>query len=141
MLLSSSSPQLTTNRNQILTGATGALGAHLLDGLRNHSTVDQIICLVRAVDHFTARSRISASLVKRRKPALEVADDKVWCSPCKFSDPTGNLGVSDMELSHIRQNATHIIHVSRYLHFSPMFLIFLGGMGSELLTAFEIFCG
>ncbi|KAG0645137.1 Nonribosomal peptide synthase, partial [Hyphodiscus hymeniophilus] len=92
----------------ILTGATGALGAHILDLLRKDPLITQIICLVRAVDHFTARSRVSASLLKRKKSSLEISDPKVWCSPYKLNQ--ADIGISDMELSHIRQNATHIIH-------------------------------
>ena len=68
---------------------------------------------MRAVDHFAARSRVSASLVKRKKSSLDISDPKVWCSPCKLNEPS--LGLSEMELSHIQQSATHVIHVSRSL--------------------------
>lgn len=96
---------------QLLTGATGALGAHILDNLRQNPSITKVLCLVRAVDHFAARSRVSASLLKRKKPSLDISDPKVWCSPCKLNN--SDLGLSEMELLHVRQNATHIIHVSQ----------------------------
>ncbi|CZR69636.1 related to nonribosomal peptide synthetase MxcG [Phialocephala subalpina] len=65
----------------LLTGTTGALGAHILDTIRHDASVSDIICLVRAPDEKSAKSRVSESLTKRRKNPLSRTDDKIRCIP------------------------------------------------------------
>jgi thioester reductase-like protein len=49
----------------VLTGATGSLGAHLLDQLLSRKDVTKVICLVRAKDDKDAMQRVEDSLKQR----------------------------------------------------------------------------
>lgn len=54
----------------MLTGATGSLGAHLLEQLLNLDSVDRVICLVRASSDKEALQRVDESLAQRRLTGL-----------------------------------------------------------------------
>jgi thioester reductase-like protein len=96
----------------LLTGSTGALGAHILDNLRHHKSVFQILCLVRAKNQSIAHERVSKSLVGRGKPPLDGAEDsRVLCIPADLSKP--DFGTS----SDLKQ-VTHIIHAAWAVNFS-----------------------
>lgn len=78
----------------VLTGATGALGAHILDLLRSEDTVASIYCFVRAADQTAARERVCKALEQRRLVDL---------SPTKQNDKitvvSTRLGESKLDLS------------------------------------------
>lgn len=93
----------------LLTGATGALGAHILSLLRDSPAIAEIICLVRAKDDEAATERVRESLIKRKKQPSDPLSSKIRCLACDLTAPT--LGVSEVDMSHIRHNITHIIHV------------------------------
>ncbi|MCJ1464215.1 hypothetical protein MMC07_002828 [Pseudocyphellaria aurata] len=98
----------------ILTGATGALGAHILDLLRS-SRASQIICLVRATSLEAANARVNKALLQRQKPPLEPSR-QVRCLPVKVSDP--ELGLSHDDYVFLVQNTTLIIHAAWAVNFS-----------------------
>ncbi|KAH7311831.1 hypothetical protein BKA65DRAFT_610060 [Rhexocercosporidium sp. MPI-PUGE-AT-0058] len=102
----------------ILTGATGGLGAHILNGLRGDSAVSQIICLVRAEDDTTAWTRVSKSLTQRRLHPLSSpdSDQNVLCIPTQLAEP--DLGFSAETLSNLSHKVTHIIHAAWAVNFS-----------------------
>ncbi|KAH8679015.1 hypothetical protein BGZ60DRAFT_561989 [Tricladium varicosporioides] len=62
----------------ILTGATGALGANILERLQGDDSISLIICLVRAEYDDEARLRVAESLSRRGKPCL-TESGKVLC--------------------------------------------------------------
>lgn len=94
---------------QVLTGATGALGAHILDILRSEITVLKIICLVRASSDKVAQERVSSALLQRNKRPIDT-DDMVTCYASSLG--AANLGLSEAFFKEIRRSVTLIIHVS-----------------------------
>ncbi|RGP77193.1 hypothetical protein FLONG3_4708 [Fusarium longipes] len=112
------------SRNQpgksvVLTGATGFLGAHVLDLLRKDPKVDKIYCLLRADDPSTAKTRVSKALSERGMHSLEQSEegkDKIFCLPCKLTD--SNLGLSDNHREDILRNVGLIIHSAWAVNFS-----------------------
>lgn len=102
--------------SQVLTGATGALGAHLLDQLRKREDVSQIICLVRAKDPVAAHERVRKCLLQRKKDPVLDSDGKVVCHVAKLSD--GRLGLPEDVFDDVAERATIIIHAAWAVNFS-----------------------
>lgn len=103
-------------KSQILTGATGALGAHILDQLRSDASVSSIICLVRAADLTAAYARVNLSLLQRQKTGISSADPKVSCVIAKLGEP--KLGLLDDVYNKLKHVATVIIHAAWAVNFS-----------------------
>ena len=99
----------------VLTGATGALGAHILSLLRSSNHVSQIHCLVRAASQTAAIERVSKSLLARNKPALG-STSKIQCHPCKLSSPT--LGLLESDYQSLATEVTVVIHAAWAVNFS-----------------------
>ncbi|KAH6682342.1 male sterility protein-domain-containing protein [Plectosphaerella plurivora] len=107
----------------VLTGATGFLGAHVLDILRQDTKVDRIICLVRAETPATAHVRVDSGLRDRRLQGLEAFTSetsrtaaKVSCLPCSIS--AHHLGLSDEDHAWLCQSTSIIIHVAWTVNFT-----------------------
>ncbi|MCJ1286771.1 hypothetical protein MMC26_006117 [Xylographa opegraphella] len=100
----------------ILTGATGALGAHILEQLRTDESVRKIVCLVRAANPEAAYARINKSLVFRKKEPLQTPDSKVVCFIAKLGAP--HLGLSEDDYASLQSEATIIIHAAWAVNFS-----------------------
>jgi thioester reductase-like protein len=106
----------------LLTGATGFLGAHILDVLRHDPKVDKVICLVRAETPTAAHERVDSGLRERRLPGLEASnpddprDDKVVCLPCTLS--ANHIGLSDEDYTWLCKNASTIIHAAWTVNFT-----------------------
>ncbi|CAL8582210.1 hypothetical protein XPA_007880 [Xanthoria parietina] len=117
----------------LLTGATGALGAHILHLLRSTTSVSQITCLVRASSPLAAHERVSKSLTARAKPGLPpfspikdpssaaeedsaTATPTVICLPCSLSNPA--LGLSPETYTHLGNTTTVIIHAAWAVNFT-----------------------
>jgi thioester reductase-like protein len=102
----------------VLTGATGALGAHILDLLQKTETVDSIYCLVRGADGHAAKERVSKALEQRGLTSLlkpGMANEKVKVVPAQLSDP--HLGLSNELYNKLAKEATSIIHVAWTVNF------------------------
>ena len=111
----------------VLTGATGALGAHILSQLRSSPHVSKIHCLVRAASLNAAHERVSKSLLARNKAPLdENSTSKILCHPCKLSDSTLGLASSSTDVneavedlySDLARRTTLIIHAAWAVNFS-----------------------
>ena len=100
----------------ILTGATGALGAHIFSLLRSSPRVSEIHCLIRAASPTAAIERISKSLLARNKAPLSYADSKITCHPCKLSEP--ELGLSPSTYQDLATRTTLIVHAAWAVNFS-----------------------
>ncbi|KAF9774781.1 hypothetical protein IL306_007190 [Fusarium sp. DS 682] len=100
----------------VLTGATGFLGAHILDLLRQHPSVDKIYCLLRADGPFAAQKRVSEALFQRFIPPLEPHQDKVVCHACDLTNR--DLGLSEAQRREILSSATMFIHSAWAVNFS-----------------------
>jgi len=100
----------------VLTGATGALGAHVLDQYRSLASVRKVYCLVRAADAHAAEERVAKALAYRKLRAL--ADDpekKVVVLPAHLAD--ARLGLDDETYSAVAREATVIMHVAWSVNF------------------------
>lgn len=100
----------------ILTGATGALGAHMLSLLRSSPHVSEIHCLIRAASPTAANERISKSLLARNKAPLDPTSSKITCHPCKLSDPM--LGLPPSTYTDLATRITLVIHAAWAVNFS-----------------------
>lgn len=98
----------------VLTGATGALGSHLLDLLRSSSRY-RIVCLVRASSPEAARDRVVKSLFQRRKLSFDNSDP-ILCLPTKLSER--NLGLDPEVYASLIRSTTLIIHAAWAVNFS-----------------------
>lgn len=103
----------------LLTGATGAVGSHLLHQLVTDPAVAQIYCPVRAADTPTAHARIHealdrARLLARLDPAAHLS--KVVAVPCDFAAP--NLALPASLVAHFSSALTHIVHNAWSVNFN-----------------------
>ena len=108
----------TTSSSEIviLTGATGALGAHILSLLRSSPYVSEIHCLIRAASPTAANERISKSLLSRNRAPLDHTSSKITCHSCKLSDPA--LGLPPSTYNDLATRTTHVIHAAWAVNFS-----------------------
>ncbi|KAF2200028.1 acetyl-CoA synthetase-like protein [Delitschia confertaspora ATCC 74209] len=110
--------QVKRGRAVVLTGATGALGAHILHLLRMSDDVEKIYCLVRGSDDCAARERINKALTQKGLEGLDTEapfDRKVQVLQAELSDPLLGLGQGMYE-----QLATHvdlILHIAWTVNF------------------------
>jgi thioester reductase-like protein len=95
---------------QLLTGATGSLGAHVLASLIKATSVKRVICLSRAHNHEHSKERILDSLAKRRISVPPEFKTKVVSYASDVNQDL--LGLSPVEYRGIRETVTHVIHVS-----------------------------
>ncbi|KAH8731345.1 male sterility protein-domain-containing protein [Phaeosphaeriaceae sp. PMI808] len=102
----------------VLTGATGALGAHILDLLEKSVSVDTIYYLVRDVDEHAAKKRVSKTLQQRGLASLLPSNfnsDKVKAIQAQLSRK--RLGLSDELYDYLAKEVTSIIHVAWSVNF------------------------
>lgn len=102
----------------VLTGATGALGAHILDLLQQTETVDSIYCLVRGANDHAVKERVDKALQQRGLTSLSasnVAKDRIQVVPAQLSNK--RLGLSDELYDYLSEKATLIIHVAWTVNF------------------------
>ena len=106
----------------VLTGATGALGAHILGSLLRDQRVGKVYCLVRAPSSRVAYDRVDRALTVRglAEPQAHVEsskfDHRVICLPCVLSGD--NLGLSQDTMKQIVEEATLVIHAAWAVNFS-----------------------
>ena len=100
----------TDDGSQILTGATGALGANMLDQLVKDDRIESIICLVRAENDHAASERVQHSLLHRAKQVTPQTNKKVVCLAATLAG--AQLGLSDEKYHELANVSSMIIHVS-----------------------------
>lgn len=106
-------------RRVVLTGATGFLGAHILDLLLRDPAVSKVFCLVRAKDGNDARVRVLNSLQSRELEAPAATAEnapRLVCFPSTLSD--FRLGLAEAEWAQISSQVTMIIHAAWPVNFS-----------------------
>lgn len=106
---------------QLLTGATGSLGAHILHILQKSPKVSKIVCLVRASSHQEAHYRVSRSLIARKKPSLAPDDDKVLCVSARYEKP--EMWNSTDLTKLIKETCGMVIHVSLIINLHRTLLL------------------
>ncbi|KAK8038528.1 L-aminoadipate-semialdehyde dehydrogenase [Apiospora rasikravindrae] len=107
----------------ILTGATGALGAHIAHYLLQDPSIRKIYCLLRAQTPFAAHERVSKALSKRGLTGLEAWDETHWlegrivCLPSELHRP--DLGLAPRFLESIKAaRPAVVIHSAWTVNFS-----------------------
>ncbi|KZF19112.1 acetyl-CoA synthetase-like protein [Xylona heveae TC161] len=100
----------------ILTGATGALGAHLLDAFRQMQNVSRIICLVRAKTPEKALERVNKNLEAHAKKRIDSSVTRISCIPTDLADTA--LGLSKPEYKELAETATLIVHAAWAVNFN-----------------------
>ncbi|TYJ52933.1 hypothetical protein B9479_006444 [Cryptococcus floricola] len=101
-------PPATQGQVIVLTGATGSLGAHLLDRLTRLPSVSKVICLSRAKSHADSLQRIHASLTQRLRILSPDALDKIVSYAADVNRP--DLGLTEEEYEGLRNEVTGVIH-------------------------------
>ena len=100
----------------VLTGATGALGAHILAGLLDSSQVSIVHCLVRGASRTAAKERVLKALRARGKLGLNMGSPKMACHAFKLSDSL--LGLEEGLYNSLALHATVVIHAAWAVNFS-----------------------
>ncbi|KAI1416078.1 acetyl-CoA synthetase-like protein [Hypoxylon sp. FL1857] len=101
----------------ILTGATGALGTHLLSQLLDDPRVERVYCLVRGNDPL---GRINESLRTRKLSDLTTDSTRASKLTALTTNNLGasNLGLSPEDYATLQESATLIIHAAWPVNFN-----------------------
>lgn len=102
----------------VLTGATGALGTHILSLLQKATDVTAVYCLVRGADEQAARERVNTALQQRGLIDLGPPDapyGNIKVVPAQFGEE--RLGLDDDTYDYLAKEATLIIHVAWTVNF------------------------
>lgn len=100
----------------VLTGATGSLGAFILENLVNNPNVSRVICLSRGSSHEDSLARVKASLVQRQRNVTPAATKKIISFAADVN--RADLGLQPEQLGMIRLHATAYIHNAWPVNFS-----------------------
>ncbi|KAK7976958.1 hypothetical protein PG988_004448 [Apiospora saccharicola] len=107
----------------VLTGATGALGSHILYYLLQDLSIRRIYCLLRASSPAAAHERVAHSLSNRGLTTLDAWDevhgieDRVICLPSELDRPDFGLAPRFLERI-VRDKPAVIIHAAWAVNFS-----------------------
>jgi len=97
----------------VLTGATGALGAHVLSLYSQSESVSRIYCLVRGADEHAAKERVNKALEQRGLASID--ESKVVIVRASLGDT--RLGLADDLYNKISSEATIVLHVAWSVNF------------------------
>ncbi|WVR04609.1 hypothetical protein IAU60_001620 [Kwoniella sp. DSM 27419] len=92
----------------VLTGATGSLGAHILDQLVRQASVAKVICLSRAKSHEDSLRRVEDSLAQRLRQLSPEARAKIISFASDVNRP--DLGLEPEQYEMLRLQSTAVIH-------------------------------
>ncbi|PSN60615.1 hypothetical protein BS50DRAFT_655177 [Corynespora cassiicola Philippines] len=107
-----------TTRSVVLTGATGALGAHVLDLLRASNQISTIYCLVRGTDSNATKERVGKALEQRGLGCLssdEPTNSKIKILQAQLGEP--RLGLTDEMYDQLATEADLILHIAWTVNF------------------------
>ncbi|KAK0650267.1 Non-canonical non-ribosomal peptide synthetase FUB8 [Lasiodiplodia hormozganensis] len=105
----------------LLTGATGALGIHILSTLLPNPRIATIHCLVRAPDTASALSRIHAALSHSHllpSPTLLSKISPIPCDLSSLSASSPSLGLPPAVYAEVAASTTRIIHAAWAVDFN-----------------------
>ncbi|KAK8076856.1 hypothetical protein PG996_003026 [Apiospora saccharicola] len=120
---SESSGDGSSGTTVVLTGATGALGSHILYYLLQDLSIRRIYCLLRASSPAAAHERVAHSLSSRGLTTLEAWDevhgieDRVICLPSELDRPDFGLAPRFLERI-VRDKPAVVIHAAWTVNFS-----------------------
>ncbi|CAI6341646.1 unnamed protein product [Periconia digitata] len=102
----------------VLTGATGALGAHILNLLRETDAVSTIYCLVRGADPTAAKERVHKALEERGFAGLSPetpSNSKIRIVQTKLGE--SKLGLTDDMYEYLAAEVDSILHIGWTVNF------------------------
>jgi thioester reductase-like protein len=107
-----------TDPTQLLTGATGSLGSHILHQLVRRQDVDHVYCLVRASSSKKSKTRVLAALEKARLlPEIDQKHfSKIVALPCDLS--RSDLGLDPSIEEEMKRKVTSVIHSAWFVNFN-----------------------
>lgn len=94
---------------QVLTGATGSLGAHILEQLVSSTSVSKVICLSRAQSHAHSLTRVKESLRIRQRSLSPEKEKKIESLAANVNED--QLGLTQSEYAGLLCQSTAVIHV------------------------------
>jgi thioester reductase-like protein len=94
----------------VLTGATGALGAHVLDLCAKDRQIRKIVCLIRGEDEHAARRRLDKALIGPKLSPIKASENEIVVFPAKLGDP--KLGLDEETYAKLAREATVIVHLA-----------------------------
>ncbi|KAK0454752.1 hypothetical protein EV421DRAFT_1896666 [Armillaria borealis] len=92
----------------LLTGATGAIGSHILSQLIASPSVASIYVMTRASDTVSAIARQNLAFEQEGISSTASHETKVIFLPCNFTE--ANFGLSNADIDRILSDVTLIIH-------------------------------
>lgn len=101
----------------VLTGATGALGTHVLDQLRSKDRVSKIYCLVRGADTDAAYARVGKALEQRQLAPLQHVTDGPEVVVLRADLRHASLDLDEETYRQVSREATTIIHLAWSVNF------------------------
>jgi len=123
--LRSGSSSATTTGSVILTGATGFIGAHILNSLLNCKNVTQVFCIVRSAGNEDGLNRIKAKFDDQKLTCEVSSWDRVKVISGDTSMPLWNLSeasVLTLQSSSVRaliHNAAYVNHALQFRALHP----------------------
>jgi thioester reductase-like protein len=117
---------------QVLTGATGFLGTHLLSELVANPRIAKIYCLIRITNTQSASERLELALKNNHLSQL-ITSPKIICLACNLAEP--KLGLDLHNFKTLTAETTHIIHCAWTVNFAlplPSFRADLAGLQNLL---------
>ncbi|OMP84082.1 Linear gramicidin synthase subunit D [Diplodia seriata] len=107
------------SRTQVLTGATGALGAHILHLYRASNQTSKIYCLARGSDAHAARERVDKALTEKRLPGLTASEHAGNSKIVVLQSQLGeaNLGLTGETYARIAAETTVVMHIAWSVNF------------------------
>lgn len=100
-------PIIKTGAVVIVTGATGSLGAHLVQSLAENPAVETVVCVNR-LSNASVEKRQGDAFLTRGITLSQTASSKLRILATDTSKP--QLGLSAQDYSWLVQNTAHIIH-------------------------------
>ena len=101
---------------QLLTGATGGLGAHALYQLVTRDSIRKVYCLMRPDSRKNPLDRLLHAQEKRSLRLPSSLKDKIIALPSDFSKV--NFGLDETVLEEMRNNVSFIIHSAWAVNFT-----------------------
>ncbi|MGH3900510.1 MAG: amino acid adenylation domain-containing protein [Pseudonocardiaceae bacterium] len=107
-------PNWSQPQHVLLTGASGFVGAHLLDRLLR-STTATVHCPIRGRDTAHAQQRVLANLSRYGLAPTDATKDRVLCFPADLT--ADRLGLSDRHFAELAGSVDLIIHSAAEVNF------------------------
>lgn len=104
-------------REQLLTGVTGSLGAHMLAKALRTTKVEHVYCLVRAPTQDAAKARVISTLEAKGIPPLQKEElSRVTIVPADLSQES--LGLDAETTEKLSRRLTVVIHSAWAVNFN-----------------------